>query len=205
MTEAFATEPAAPPERRGVAAVVLLALLGAAAVWLLALPAPATPGLARIRTPGALLAVLDTVWVLAMLVPRGTGFWDAVVRLAVPAPFHVAIASAGGAGPGFHAAFALVALAAAAVGALGVRVAPRVHGAGVAALCVALPLAAYAAGDFGGHATAPLLAASPLVGPAMLARGATTASAGDALPALAALAVLLAADLIAARRAGRTA
>lgn len=185
---------------RGWVAVVVLALLGAAAVLLLAAPAPSAKGLARIRSPAVLLSVFDTVWLLALLLPRGASWWDVLPRLAAPAPFHLAIAAAAGASAGFHAAWGLAAAATAAVGTLGMRVAPAAHGIGASAFCVALPLAAYAAGDFGGAEVRGPLAASPLVGPSLLAHASATASAADALPALAAAAVLLAADLLAGRR-----
>src|SRR5262245_66327364 len=97
--------------------------------------------------------------------PRAASWPATLTKLAVGAPFHLAIASAYGAGPGFHAAWTLVACAFAAVGTVGVRVAPRCHGVAMAVVSFALPLAAYAAGDFGGAAARPSLLASPLVPP----------------------------------------
>jgi len=79
------------------------------------------------------------------------------------------------------------------------RAAPAVHGFGMALLAFALPLAAYAAGDFLHAEVEALLAASPSVGPTLLARTSTTAAASDAVPALVAAALLLAASLAASR------
>jgi hypothetical protein len=187
------------PARAGAASIALLALLGGAAVWMLSRPAPGAPGLARILSPEILLAIFDTVWLLLLALPREPSWPSACAKLAVGAPFHAALAAAFGAGPGFHAAWAMTALAFASVGVVGTAVAPRVHGLGVSLLAVALPLAAYAAGDFGGAGVLPLFAASPTVGPTILARTSRTASAADAVPALVAAAILLAADLAASR------
>src|SRR5262245_24216148 len=172
----------APPRPRA-ASVVILAVLGAAAVWWLGQPAPAAAGAARLRSPEILLAVFDTVWLLLLALPRRPSWAGTVTKLAVGAPFHLAIASAFGASPGFHAAWALVAGAFGAVGTVGVRAAPLVHGTAMAVVSFALPLAAYAAGDLGRAPVRPLLAASPLVAPTLLARASRTASAADAVPA----------------------
>ena len=188
------------PRRPRVASVVILAVLGAASVWWLAQPAPATHGPARLRSPEILLAVFDTVWLLLLAMPRESSWAGTVTKLAVGAPFHLAIASAYGASPGFHAAWALVACAFGAVGTVGVRVAPGCHGVAMAVVSFAMPLAAYAAGDFGGASVRPLLLASPLVGPTILARTSWTASAGDAVPALIAAAVVFAVGQVASRR-----
>lgn len=187
------------PARAGAASIALLAVLGGAAVWMLSRPLPAAPGMARIAAPEILLAVFDTVWLLLLALPREPSSFAAFAKLAVGAPFHAALAAAFGAGPGFHAAWFLTAVAFAAVGAVGAAVAPRVHGLGVTLLAIALPLAAYAMGDFGGADVLPLFAASPAVGPTMLARASRTATASDAVPALVAAALLLGADLVASR------
>lgn len=189
------------PGRSGGASVAVLALLGGVAVWLLARPAPETAGAARLRSPEVLLAVFDTAWLLLVAAPRATSWPAVLTKIVVGAPFHVAVAAAGGAGPGFHAAWALTIGAFAAVGAVGVRVAPAVHGFGLALVAFALPLAAYAAGEFGGADVRALFLASPTVGPTILARTSTTAAAGDAVPAVVAAALLLAAALVASRRA----
>jgi hypothetical protein len=184
---------------RGGFSVAVLAILGGVAVWLLARPAPDAAGAARLRSPEILLAIFDTVWLLLLALPRAASWPSAVTKLAVGAPFHLAIAAASGAGPGFHAAWALTAGAFAAVGTIGTRAAPRTHGLGMALLAFALPLGAYAAGDFLHADVGAFLAASPCVGPTILARTSTTAAAGDAIPALVAAAVLLAASLGASR------
>ena len=194
-------EAALAPPRAGAFSVAVLVILGGAAVWMLARPAPETPGLARLRSPEILLAIFDTTWLLLLALPRPASWPATLTKLAVGAPFHVAIAAAFGAGPGFHTAWALTACAFAAVGSIGVRVAPAAHGLGVALLAFALPLAAYAAGDFGGADVRAFLIASPAVGPTILARTSTFASAADAIPSLVAAALLLAADLFASRRA----
>jgi hypothetical protein len=188
------------PQRPRAASVVILAVLGAAAAWWLARPAPAAAGAARLRSPEILLAAFDTVWLVLLALPRAPSWAGTATKLGVGAPFHVAIASAFGAGPGFHAAWTLVACAFAAVGTVGARVSPRCHGTAMAAVSFALPLAAYAAGDLGGAAVRPLLLASPLVGPTILARTSRTASAADAVPALAAAAIVFAVGLVASRR-----
>jgi len=144
--------------------------------------------------------VFDTAWLLLVAAPRATSWPATLTKLVVGAPFHVAIAAAYGAGPGFHAAWTLTLCAFAAVGTIGVRIAPGVHGFGLALLAFALPLAAYAAGDFGGRDVRALLLATPTVGPTILARTSTTASAADAVPALVAAALLFSADLVASRR-----
>ncbi len=187
------------PARAGAASIALVAILGGAAVWMLSRPAPEAPGMSRIVSPEILLAIFDTVWLLLLALPREPSWPSAFAKLAVGAPFHVALAAAFGAGPGFHAAWAMTALAFASVGVVGTAVAPRVHGLGVSLLAVALPLAAYAVGDFGGADALPFLAASPTVGPTILARTSRTASAADAVPALVAAAVLLASGLVASR------
>ena len=184
---------------RGGISVAVLAVLGGAAVWLLARPAPDAAGAARLRSPEILLAIFDTAWLVLLALPRAPSWPATLTKLAVGAPFHLAIAAASGAGPGFHAAWALTATAFAAVGTIGVRVAPNVHGLGLALLAFALPLGAYAMGDFGGADVGALLLASPTVGPTLLARTSTTAAAGDAIPALVAAALLLAASLAASR------
>lgn len=189
----------APPRPRA-ASVVILAVLGAAAVWWLAQPAPAAHGAARLRSPEILLAVFDTVWLLLVALPRAPSWAQTVTKLAAPAPFHLAIASAYGAGPGFHAAWTLVLCAFAAVGTVGARVAPRCHGLAMAAVSFALPLAAYAAGDLGGAAARPFLSASPLVAPTILARTSRTATAADAVPALVAAAIVFAVVQVVSRR-----
>jgi len=191
-----AAEAGAP---RGGFSVAVLAVLGGVAVWLLARPAPDAAGAARLRSPEILLAIFDTVWLLLLAMPRSASWPSAVTKLAVGAPFHLAIAAASGAGPGFHTAWALTACAFAAVGTIGARAAPAVHGFGMALLAFALPLGAFAAGDFLGADAGALFAASPAVGPTILARTSTTAAAGDAVPALVAAALLLAASLAASR------
>src|SRR5262245_46524204 len=193
----------APPRPRA-ASVVILAALGAAAAWWLGEPAPAAHGAARLRSPEVLLAAFDTVVLLLVALPRQPSWAGTVTKLAVGAPFHLAIASAYGAGPGFHAAWALVACAFAAVGTVGARVAPRCHGVAMAVVSFAMPLAAYAAGDFGGAAARPYLLASPLVAPTVLARTSSTASAADAVPALVAAAIVFAVGLVASRRSTPT-
>lgn len=189
-----------PPARSGSFSVAVLAVLGAAAAWVLADAAPETPGAARLRSPEILLAVFDTVWLLCLALPRAPSWTATATKLAVGAPFHAAIAAAAGAGPGFHAAWALTACAFAAVGTFGARAAPGVQGLGCSLLAFALPLGAYAAGEFLGAEVGAWLRASPLVGPTLLARSCTTATAGDAAPALVAAALLFAAVLAAARR-----
>jgi len=191
----------AEPPRSGGASVAVLAVLGGVSVWLLARPAPEAAGAARLRSPEVLLAVFDTVWLFLVALPRATSWPATLTKLVVGAPFHVAVAAAYGAGPGFHAAWTLTLCAFAAVGTIGARVAPTVHGVGLALLSFALPLAAYVAGDFGGADVRALFLASPTVGPTILARTSTTAVAGDAVPALVAAALLFAADLAASRRA----
>jgi hypothetical protein len=187
--------------RSGGASVAVLALLGGAAVWALARPAPEAAGAARLRSPEILLAVFDTVWLFLVALPRATSWPATLTKLVVGAPFHFAIAAACGAGPGFHAAWALTLCAFAAVGTVGVRAAPTMHGFGLALLSFALPAAAYAAGEFGGADVRTFFLASPLTGPTVLARTSTTAAAGDAVPAIVAAALLFAADLAASRRA----
>lgn len=179
---------------------MILAILGAVAVWMLARPAPSAPGAARLRSPEILLAVFDTVWLLLLAMPRAPSWAGTVTKLAVGAPFHLAIASAFGAGPGFHAAWALVACAFAAVGTVGARVHAACHGTAMAVVSFALPLAAYAAGDLGGAAVRPYLLASPAVAPTILARTSRTASAADALPALICAAIVFAVGLVMSRR-----
>jgi hypothetical protein len=178
----------------------LLALFGGAAVWMLARPAPEAAGAARLRSPEVALAVFDTAWLLLLALPRTASWPAALTRLVAPAPFHVALAAACGASAGFHAAWAMTALAFAATGVVGARAASSVHGLAVAVLALALPLAAYSAGQFGGADVRALLLASPTVAPTLLARSATTAAAGDAVPALVAAALLLAVDLAVSRR-----
>lgn len=134
-----------------------------------------------------------------MALPRAPSFAGAVTKLAIGAPFHVAIAAAFGAGPGFHVAWFVVIAAFAAVGVVGVRTAPRVHGTGMAVLSFALPLGSYAAGEFGGAEVRSLFLASPAVMPTLLARTSRTATPADAIPALIAAALLLVASLIATR------
>jgi hypothetical protein len=194
------TDDTPAPRRPRIASIVILAVLGAASVWWLAQPAPATHGAARLRSPEILLAVFDTVWLLLLALPREPSWAGTVTKLAVGAPFHLAIASAYGAGPGFHAAWTLVACAFAAVGTVGARVAPGCHGTAMAVVSLAMPLAAYAAGDFGGAAVRPFLLASPAVGPTILARTSWSASAGDAVPALIAAAAVFAVGQVAMRR-----
>jgi hypothetical protein len=194
------TEESPAPQRPRAFSVVVLAALGAAAVWWLARPAPAVHGAARLRSPEVLLAVFDTVWLLLLALPRAPSWAGVVTKLAVGAPFHVAIASAYGAGPGFHAAWALVLCAFAAVGTVGARSAPGCHGAAMAVVSFALPLAAYAAGDFGGAAVRPFLLASPAVAPTILARTSRAASAADAVPALIAAAIVFAIVQVVSRR-----
>jgi hypothetical protein len=185
--------------RSGAVSVAIVAMLGGVAVWLLARPAPDAAGAARLRSPEILLAIFDTTWLLLLALPRAPSWPATLTKLAVGAPFHLAIAAAFGAGPGFHAAWAMTACAFAAVGTIGARAAPRVHGLGFSLLAFALPLGAYAMGDFGGADVRAWLVASPTVGPALLARTSTTAAAADAIPALVAAALLLAADLVASR------
>ena len=194
------TDETPAPQRPRVASVVLLVALSAAAVWWLGEPAPATPGAARLRSPEILLAVLDTVWLLLLALPRAPSWAGTVTKLAAGAPFHLAIASAYGASPGFHVAWALVACAFAAVGTVGARIAPACHGMAMAVVSFAMPLAAYAAGEFGGAAARPFLLASPAVGPTILARTSRTASAADTVPALIAAAIVFAVALVMSRR-----
>jgi hypothetical protein len=194
------TDDTPAPRRPRIASIVILAVLGAASVWWLAQPAPATHGAARLRSPEILLAVFDTVWLLVLALPREPSWAATVTKLVVGAPFHLAIASAYGAGPGFHAAWTLVLCAFAAVGTVGARVSPRCHGIAMAVVSFALPLAAYAAGDLGGAAARPFLSASPLVAPTILARTSRTASAADAVPALIAAAIVFAVVHVVSRR-----
>jgi hypothetical protein len=197
MTEG---SPTANAPRLGGGSALLLAALGAAAAFLLSRPAPESAGMSRLRDPEILLAVFDTVWLLVLALP-GRGDWSGTAaRLLVGAPFHWAVAAAAGAGPGFHAAFAISAGAFASVGTLGARLAPTAHGVAIALLSFALPLAAYAAGDFGGAGVRALFLASPTVGPTLLARSCATASASDAIPAVVAAALVLAACVVASRR-----
>jgi hypothetical protein len=185
--------------RSGTFSVAALVIVGAAAAWALARPAPDAEGAARLRSPEVLLAVFDTVWLLLLALPRAPSWPATATKLAVGAPFHAAIAAAAGAGPGFHAAWALTAAAFAAVGTVGVRAAPAVHGLAMALVAFALPLGAYAAGDFLRADVRAFLLASPTVGPTLLARSCTSAEAGDAVPLVVAAALVFAADLAAAR------
>ena len=197
MTDAAAQD---PPSRTGLASCAALALLGGLAVWMLARPAPADAGAARLRSPEILLAAFDSAWLLLLALPRDPSWPGTAARVAVGVPFHCVIGAASGAGPGFHAAWGLTAGAFAAVGAMTARAAPRTHGAGLALLCVALPLAAYAAGDLGGAEVRSFLLASPAIAPTVFARTCTTVVPADAVPALIAASLLFAVELAAARR-----
>jgi hypothetical protein len=186
--------------RAGATSVAVLALVGGMAMWMLARPAPEAVGAARLRSPEIALATFDTIWLLLLAVPSAASWPAAVTKLVVGAPFHVAIAAAGGAGPQFHGAWALVAAAFAAVGVVGTRAAPTVHGVATSLAAFALPLAAYAAGEFGGADVRAVFLASPTVAPTLLARTSTIATVGDAVPSLVVATLVLAADLAAARR-----
>jgi hypothetical protein len=183
----------------GAVPVGTLVVLGAVAAWVLSQTAPQATGAARLHSPEVLLSIFDTVWLLFLLGPQSGGLSRAIAVLVVGAPFHLALAAASGAGPGFHAAWGLLAPASAGVGAIGSRAAPPAHGLGTALLAFALPLAAYALGDFARLDVFAWLDASPLVGPSRLARAAPSAEAGRAVPALIATGALLAFDLTASR------
>ena len=172
------------------AAVLILALVGGAASWLLSRPAPAAPGAARITSAVALLAMFDMLWLLSLSWPRSCG---ARVRLAAAAllltvglPFHAALAAAAGASGGHAAACAAIAVAAALASALaGAR---RLFAPLLAVALFALPLAAYALTDLGRVGEAASWGrASPLLAAALLAMRASEAVLADGVPAVVAL------------------
>ena len=72
------------------------------------------------------------------------------------------------------------------------RAPPRVYGLAFAALVFAVPMVAYALGEFLSVPVSALFRASPLTAPTLLARSAPHAQAAHAIPALLAAAALLA-------------
>src|SRR5262245_22774926 len=98
MSDAAAARPSS-----GLWSVSVLAVLGCASVVALSQGAPSAPGSARLVAPEILLAVFDTVWLLALALPRSATWPAALTKLAVGAPFHAVMAAAFGSSSGFHA------------------------------------------------------------------------------------------------------
>lgn len=202
-------EPAAPsprpdgrePVRSQWVPVAAVALLGGMCAAALGRSSPSAHGAQRLVAPETLLPAFDVVLVLLLCRPGRRDVWGSVALACVGVPFHAAIAAAAGAAPGFHAAFALVAGAWMAASLVAVSLAPRLGAMALAGATFALPLAAYALAEFGRVPTRALVAASPLTGPVLLARDAAAASAGDAVPALAACAAVVGVAAFGRRRA----
>ena len=195
------TDGPAPPTPCPWLAAAFLVVLGGVAVHLLGAPPPDSPGAARLASPEILLAVFDTLWLLAAAGPWRVGALDRGVTLVVGAPFHLVIAAPAGAGPAHLVATAMIVLGfAAAAGAARGR-SPGVHAALLALLTFAIPVVAYALAEFAGVGANALFRASPLTAPTLLARTAPTAAAADAVPALVAAALLVAVATVVRRRA----
>ncbi len=186
-------------ERPASVAIAALAIAGGIAALLLAAPAPAAPGAARLTSADVVLGAFDVLWLLALAWPRGRSARGRVLvvvtLLAVGLPFHVAFAAAAGAGAGHAAAFGGIALAACVAGAS----APggATYPSALVAACVALPLAGYAFSDLAGVDALAFVRASPLTSSVLLARRAPDVGAADGVPAAT---VLLIVALIGALR-----
>lgn len=188
-------------------ATAVVAAVGAAAVTALGASPPAVPGPAKALSPPVVLGAFGVVAALALVRPSPRrDAAETAALLAVALPFHAALASAAGAGAGFHGAWLL---AAAGFAALGLAAARRRDlawsSAAAAALCFALPLSAYAGADFLGWPARTALLASPLTFPALAARDAARLAPGDGVPALVACAAAALALLLVPRRAERLA
>jgi hypothetical protein len=184
-------------------AVAALALLGAVAASVArgyAPPPPAGAGADRLASPEVLLAVFDTAWVLLLL--PGRAAWDRVALAAVGLPFHVALAASASAGEGHAAAWALF-LAAYALAASVRRRGSRLPGLALALVTCGAPLVGYALMEFVQVDAVALVAASPLTGPTLLARAATSVGAASGVAGVAGAAAVLVLDQLFARIPGR--
>ncbi len=184
---------AAAPERGPWLAPILIVAVGAMAVSRLASPVPAGAGAARLSDPGVLLASFDALWVVLASLParssRGA-LWATLTTALVGLPFHLAIAGAAGAAPEHRAALLLLVAAFAVAGWAGSNGRRVLYAGGLVLLTLALPLAAYALEDLLGVQLRWGLAASPLTGPALLGRAATTTSWTAAIPGAAGALIL---------------
>jgi len=198
-------ETPAVPRPAAVVLPIVVVVLGALVVTVLGQTRPEIPGAARLAAPASLLAVFDTVWLLALAAPGRATRWDRAVVAVVGAPFHVAVAAASSAGPEHAFALALVAFAYVAAASF-VREGRRVALIAFLVAVFGLPLGAYVGGDLLGLHTIAWLHASPLTAPTLLARAEGGASAGQAWPALAAGAAVIAIARLEARllTSGRT-
>lgn len=190
--------------RGAVAGAVLLAGLGGLIAWTLGSRAPASPGAASLASPPALLAVFDSVWLLALAGPFRVAGADRLGWIAIGLPFHLLAAGSAGAGPGHLVVTCAAAAALAAAAISGTRRAPAAHAAGYLVLAAGLPLGAYGLAEFAGMPVGAAFLASPTTLPGVLAGSCPSTPAADAAPVLVAAALLAGWTELAARR-GRTA
>lgn len=183
--------------------LLCVVVAGAAAAWALAAPPAESPGARRLASPEILLGAFDAVVFLLLVRPGSRDAPETIVLLLAAAPFHAAISAAAGAGPGHLGAIAVSAAAWAAAALVAARggSTARLGAVMLTAATFALPLAAYGLAEFVRLPVRAAFFASPLTGPVVLARRAATASVADAVPALAAAALIIALAGIARRRA----
>lgn len=176
----------APARRARLLFPALVVLIGACSAWASALPAPASPGAARVVSAEVLLAVFDALLVLGMAAPTRARWSDRAALLLVGLPFHVVLAAGAGASPGHAVALATIAAAFGAVASLGAARAGSspLSGAAFALLTFGLPAVAYVLGDLLGVAANGLFLASPLTGAVLLARTCTEAGAATCVPSV---------------------